>query len=61
MTHIEGPWKIIRKGVLENEGSNRIIKKEFMNTYFSKIKEKYNMLNISDIKDYSEDLFNNIR
>lgn len=57
MTHIEMPWREARKGLQENEGSNRVIKKESISGYFTEIKEKYNMLNYSDIKDYSVDLF----
>ncbi|MDA8228515.1 type II toxin-antitoxin system antitoxin SocA domain-containing protein [Desulfosporosinus lacus] len=57
MTHIETPWRITRRGLAEDEGSNRIIKKELISEYFSEIKSKYNMLNFSDIKDYSSDLF----
>jgi len=57
MTHVETPWRITRRGLAEDEGSNRIIKKELISEYFSEIKSKYNMLNFSDIKDYSSDLF----
>lgn len=57
MTHVETPWRITRRGLGDYEGSNRIIKKELISEYFSEIKSKYNMLNFSDIKDYSADLF----
>lgn len=57
MTHIETPWRLTRKGLGDHEGSDRIIFKELLSEYFSEIKSKYNMLNISDIKDYSMDLF----
>jgi len=57
MTHIEIPWRSTRKGLGVHEGSDRIIDKELLADYFSEIKSKYNMLNISDIKDYSMDLF----
>jgi len=57
MTHIETPWRVTRKGLGEHESSDRIINKELIADYFSGIKSKYNMLNISDIKDYSADLF----
>ena len=60
MTHIETPWRITRRGLGDREGSNRIIKKDLISEYFSEIKSKYNMLNFSDIKDYSTDLFNKL-
>ena len=60
MTHVESPWKNARKGLDENEGSDRVITKEAILEYFDNIREKYNMLNVSDIKDYSDDLFNKI-
>lgn len=57
MTHLETPWRVNRKGLGDHEGSNRIIEKELINKYFSEIKSKYQMLNLSDMKDYSLDLF----
>lgn len=57
MTHSEEPWRITRAGLDDNEGSNRIIEKELIGGYFKKIKSRYGMLNISDIRDYSTDLF----
>ena len=60
MTHTEEPWRATRAGLDDNEGSNRIIEKELISKYFNEIKIKYNMLNISDIRDYSMNLFNKI-
>jgi putative zinc finger/helix-turn-helix YgiT family protein len=60
MTHIETPWKVTRIGLGEKETSSRIIDKQLIESYFNEIREKYKMLNVSDIKDYSEDLFNKI-
>ncbi|SDG42648.1 type II toxin-antitoxin system antitoxin SocA domain-containing protein [Desulfosporosinus hippei] len=57
MTHVETPWRITRKGLGNHESSNRIIEKHLISEYFSEIKSKYKMLNTSDIKDYSSDLF----
>lgn len=57
MTYSEEPWRITRAGLDDNEGSNRIIEKELIGGYFKKIKSRYGMLNISDIRDYSTDLF----
>jgi putative zinc finger/helix-turn-helix YgiT family protein len=61
MTHIESPWKETRVGLGEEEVSNRVIQKDIIERYFRQVYEKYNMLNIGDIKDYSEDLFYKIR
>ena len=57
MTHVETPWRITRRGLGDYESSNRIIEKDLISEYFSEIKTKFNMLNFSDIKDYSSDLF----
>ena len=57
MTHIEEPWRVTRKDLNDNEGSDLIIEKDLIAKYFKEIKSKYNMLNISDIRDYSTDLF----
>lgn len=61
MTHFEAPWKETRNGLAEEEVSNRIINKDIIERYFNQVYEKFNMLNITDIKDYSEDLFEKIR
>lgn len=61
MTHIEPPWKETRAGLGEEEVSSRVIRKDIIERYFRQVYEKYNMLNIADIKDYSEDLFDKIR
>jgi hypothetical protein len=58
MTHMEMPWRVIRKGLAVNEVSDRIISKELIGEYFEEVKMKYCMLNISDIRDYSVDTFN---
>lgn len=60
MTHVELPWVKTRLGLDDKENSNRIIEKDLIVKYFSDVKVKYNMLNISDIKDYSIDLFEKI-
>ena len=60
MTHSEEPWRITRIGLDDNEGSDRIIEKNLIAGYFEKIKSKHDMLNISDIRDYSIDLFNKV-
>jgi putative zinc finger/helix-turn-helix YgiT family protein len=61
MTHFEAPWKETRNGLSEEVVSNRIIGKEIIERYFKQVYDKFNMLNIADIKDYSDDLFEKIR
>lgn len=60
MTHVEMPWSRTRIGLRDDESSDRIIVKELIAEYFENIKQKYNMFNISDIRDYSTDLFNKL-
>lgn len=60
MTHIEMPWRTTRKGLSANEPSDRIIDKHLIIEYFEDIKTKYTMLNTSDIRDYSMDIFKKI-
>jgi len=56
-THSETPW-LITRGVLPNSApSERIIEKSVIGKYFEAVKEKYNMVNPSDIKDYTQDMF----
>ncbi|KKB34160.1 type II toxin-antitoxin system antitoxin SocA domain-containing protein [Bacillus thermotolerans] len=57
MTHIEAPWKEARKGFSDNEPSNQTISKDTIKKYFNDIKNKYQMVNVADIRDYSEDIF----
>lgn len=60
MTHIERPWRETRNGLEDNELSYRIIEKNSIEIYYKEVLEKYNMINISDIRDYSIDLFKKI-
>jgi len=57
MTHSEEPWRLARRGLNDLENSDRIIEKEEIASYFISVREKYKMLNLIDIKDYSKDLF----
>jgi len=61
MTHIEPPWKETRAGLADEETSDRIIRKDLIERYYGQVYIKFNMLNVADIKDYSEDLFEKIR
>lgn len=61
MTHLETPWLNSRKGIPDNERSIELIDKKSIESYFTQIKNKYNMINITDISKYSEEHFNKIR
>ena len=60
MSHYETPWIKARQGLLPLENSNNIISKNDIEEYFIKVKNKYDMLNVLDIKKYSNDQFNRI-
>lgn len=60
MTHYEQPWMESRRGKTVDEKSNNIISKEKIEEYFSRIKEKYDMLELFDIKKYSEEHFSKV-
>lgn len=57
MTHAERPWRETRNGLEDHEPSDRIIEKDLIETYYKEVLRKYNMINVSDIRDYSTDLF----
>ncbi len=58
-THSEDPWIITRGELPISIGSDRIIEKEIIGSYFKSVKEKYKMVNPEDIKQYAWDMFNN--
>ena len=60
MSHYETPWINARKGLLPTENSNNIIDKKDIKEYFEKVKDKYDMLNVLDIKKYSDDQFKRV-
>ena len=60
MSHYETPWIKARKGLLPTENSNNIISKNDIRDYFYKVKDKYNMINILDIKKYSDKQFKKV-
>lgn len=60
MTHLENPWIFTRKGLKKNEVCNRVIEKKLIDSYFIDIKNKYNIVNIDDIEQYSSSLFKKI-
>src|SRR6056297_940953 len=60
MTHSEEPWRVARHGLMGWEISDKPIEKDEIGSYFASVKEKYKMLNLTDIKDYSKDLFSKL-
>lgn len=60
MTHIEFPWLNTRGDLKEDEHCDKIIEKDLIEEYFLSIKEKFQMINPSDLKDYSTDLFKKV-
>lgn len=56
-THNETPWLFTRGDLPINASSDRIIEKALIGDYFNAVREKYNMVNPSDIKVYAQDMF----
>lgn len=65
MTRNEAPWILTMandktKFEFESDQANKIIDENLMIEYFYGIKEKYNIVNILDIPNYSRDIFSRI-
>ncbi len=56
-THSEAPWLSTRGELPAATASDRIIHKERIGNYFSAVKDKYNMINPNDIKEYARNMF----
>lgn len=56
-THSETPWLSTRGELSPTTASDRTIEKELIGTYFSAVKQKYNMINTNDIKGYAQKMF----
>ena len=56
-THHEEPWILTRGNLKADDSSDKIISKNIIGEYFTKIKEKYNMINPDDIRQYAKDMF----
>ena len=56
-THNEAPWLTTRGDLPDSAPSDRIIEKSVIGAYFGTVKAKYNMVNPRDIKDYAQDMF----
>lgn len=59
-THSEEPWLLARGELAETEPSDRVITKESIGIYFDKVREKYNMINPNDIREYAQIMFQQI-
>jgi putative zinc finger/helix-turn-helix YgiT family protein len=55
-THSEAPWLETRGDLPDTENSDRVISKELIIDYFTKVKERYEMAKPLDICRYAEDL-----
>lgn len=60
MTHVESPWIETRGDLPFNAPCNKVIDKSLLEKYFTDIKQKFKMLNLADIKDYSINLFDKV-
>ncbi len=61
MSHLTDPWLDSRKGLVQDESSNRIISLDEMDSYFNKMIVKYNINKLEDISKYSKSLFNIVK
>lgn len=59
-THEESPWLLARGDLKEDEPSANIIEKETIADFFTKVKEKYNMLTVDDLSAYINVRFANL-
>ena len=57
MTHEENPWKETRKGLGSSEQSRKIIEKNLIKDYFTKIKLDFKIEKLEDVKNYSRYIF----
>lgn len=56
-THAETPWLQTRGDLPFGCGSDRIIDKSLIGDYFKTVKDKYHMLSPSDMKEYTQKMF----
>jgi Uncharacterized phage-associated protein len=56
-THNETPWIETRGDMPASASSAKVISKRLIGEYFSSVKEKYQMINPSDISAYSDEMF----
>lgn len=60
ITHIEKPWMEARIGLTKNQASKNPIDLISIDNYFKQVKDKYNMINYYDIKQYLDDMIDKI-
>ena len=56
-THSENPWIMTRGNLPVTSRSDRIIKKQLIGQYFDKVRMKFHMVDPRDIKDYTQNMF----
>jgi len=59
-THVETPWLAAGGDLPLSKSFEKKIEKKLIGDYFTAVKEKYNMLNPSDIQVYSKKMFKQI-
>lgn len=59
-THLEMPWLVTRGDLPITSNTDREIDRQLISSYFTNVKQKYNMLNPSDIRAYSKAMFEQI-
>lgn len=59
-THLETPWLVTRGDLPILVNTDREINRQLISNYFTNVKQKYNMLNPSDISEYSKVMFERI-
>jgi len=59
-THLETPWLATRGDLPISSNTNREIDRQLISSYFTNVKQKYNMLNPADIGAYSKVMFEQI-
>lgn len=59
-THLEMPWLVTRGDLPISSNTDREIDRQLISSYFTNVKQKYNMLNPSDIGAYSKVMFEQI-
>lgn len=60
ITHMEAPWINARKNFKSNESSDDPINLDDIKDYFTKVKNKYQMLSYLDISNYATDMVTKI-
>lgn len=60
MSHLTDPWIEARKGLNDDDYSNRIIEKSDVEKYFDEVCTNYNIENPKDIRKYIADLLNQL-